>query len=73
MIIYSAVKRNFQADVDSGNIDKIILKSFKEKLHRSPGKSEISSWWNSLNFMSSVINDKNIPEDAGIAIECQIP
>jgi len=73
MIVYRAIKSEFQQHVDSGSIDQIILDSFEKKLHKSTGQKEIDSWWHSLNFMSSVINDKDIPDDAGIAIEFQIP
>ncbi len=73
MIVYRSIKEGFQKDVESGNIDQIILRSFKDKLHRSTSKKEINSWWNSFQYMSNVIRDENIPDNVGIAIECQIP
>jgi DUF2075 family protein len=73
MIVYRAIKSEFQQHVDSGSIDQIILDSFEKKLHKTTGQKEIDSWWHSLNFMSNVINDQDIPDDAGIAIEFQIP
>ena len=73
MIVYRSVKEDFQSDVDSGNIDQIILEAFEKKLKRTTSKKEVESWWNSLQFMSRVINDDDIPDNAGIAIECQIP
>ena len=73
MIVYRAIKSEFQRHVDSGSIDQIILDSFEKKLHKTTSPKEIDSWWHSLNFMSSVINDQDIPDNAGIAIEFQIP
>lgn len=73
MIVYRSNKTGFQNDVDLGQIDLIIHNAFKEKLHRSTSEKEVESWWNSLRFMSSILNDKEIPDNTGVAIECQIP
>lgn len=73
MIVYRSNKTGFQNDVDLGHIDLIIHNAFKEKLHRSTSEKEVESWWNSLRFMSSILNDKEIPDNTGVAIECQIP
>lgn len=73
MIVYRSNKTGFQNDVDLGHIDQIIHSAFKEKLHRSTSEKEVESWWYSLRFMSSILNDKEIPDNTGVAIECQIP
>lgn len=73
MIVYKSTKTGFQNDIDSDNIDKKIGEAFKEKLHRNVNAKEAESWWNSLRFMYSILNDKDIPEDIGVTIECQIP
>jgi DUF2075 family protein len=73
MIVYRSIKKQFQEHVDSGHIDQIILKNFKEKLNRKTSEKEVESWWNSLTFMSRVISDNKIPDNTGISIECQIP
>ena len=73
MIVYRSNKTGFQNDVDLGHIDLIIHNAFKEKLNRSTTEKEVESWWNSLRFMSSILNDKEIPDNTGVAIECQIP
>lgn len=73
MIVYRSTKKQFQEHVDSGNIDQIILQNFKDKLHRKTSEKEVDSWWNSLAYMSRVISDEAIPQNTGIAIECQIP
>lgn len=73
MIVYRSTKSGFQSDIDKGQIDLIIQSSFIEKLHRKTAEKEVESWWNSLRFMYSILNDKEIPDNTGVAIECQIP
>lgn len=73
MIIYQASKNQFIADVLQNEIEKKILISFVRETGRSTGKSEIDSWRNSMMYMNNIINDPEIPEDVGIAIEYKIP
>lgn len=73
MIVYHAIKSEFQRHVDAGEIDQIVLQKFKDILKQTTGQSEIRAFWNSLNFMSSVIGDKDIPDNSGISIEYQLP
>lgn len=73
MIIYSSNKKGFLSDVLSGNVENQILTSFVREMGHSTGKREINSWRNSMPYMSNVINDSEIPDDAGIAIEYKIP
>ncbi|MHB1278201.1 MAG: DNA/RNA helicase domain-containing protein [Bacteroidia bacterium] len=73
MIIYRATKSKFQDDITEGIIDYVLEKNFKEKLNRRVAEKEKDSWWNSLNYMSNVLQDQGIPDNTGIAIECQIP
>jgi DUF2075 family protein len=73
MIIYSSTKAGFQFEIEKGEIDIIIGSAFKEKLHRDVLSKEADSWWNSMQFMYGILSDKDIPADAGITIECQIP
>ena len=73
MIVYSATKSQFQNDVMTNDIGNIILETYKNITGRSTGNSEISSWTNSLQYMDRVLNDTEIPSDAGIAIEYHIP
>lgn len=73
MIVYNATKTQFNDDVNLNQISDIILRNMREK-HISGGQaSEFHSWQNSLHFMRSVIDDPEIPGDADIAIEYQIP
>jgi DUF2075 family protein len=73
MIIYRNTKAAFLVDLDSGQIDKIILKAYHDKTGRLTSSREIDSWFNSLEFMGRVVDDDSIPHNAGVAIECQIP
>jgi uncharacterized protein len=73
MIVYRATKQEFQFDVNKGNIDLLIQKAFQEKLHRRTSQKEVDSWWGSLHFMSTILNDDDIPGNTGVSIECQIP
>ncbi len=59
--------------VRESKIDYIIHENFKEKLGRTTGKREIDSWKNSMQYMRNVLDDPEIPMDAQISIECQVP
>ncbi len=73
MIVYSSTKKEFLNDVNNFPIEDVILKKFEERLKRTTGQSEIESWRDSLPFMSQVLTDATIPDDAGILIEFMIP
>jgi DUF2075 family protein len=73
MIVYSATKKEFTADVLANEIEKKILSSFVREMGHPTGKREIASWQNSMLYMNNIISDSEIPEDAGIAIEYKIP
>lgn len=73
MIIYSATKQQFTADVMENEIEKKILTSFVREMGHSTGKREIESWKNSMMYMSNIVSDPEIPNDVGVAIEYKIP
>lgn len=73
MLIYSASKDDFIEDVSRSRIDGILVDAFRDKLHRRVGDSEIRSWRNSLQYMRNVLDDRDIPADAGVALEYKIP
>lgn len=73
MIVYSATKKEFVADVIANQIEKTILASFIREMGHSTGKSEVGSWRNSMMYMHNVVSDPEIPDDTGIAIEYKIP
>jgi DUF2075 family protein len=73
MIVYLENKAQFREDVFSNRIEEIVHDAVKKKLGRSVGQSELNSWKNSLRCMSDVLEDKDIPHDAGVAIEYAVP
>ncbi len=73
MIVYLATKTKFIEDVFSNSIEELILDAFKKQLYRSVGESEVRAWKNSLSYMHRVLVDEEIPSDAGVAIEFNIP
>lgn len=73
MIIYKATKAKFQQEVLFGGIEDRILEEFQRKLHRTTSRSEIESWRDSLMYMRMVLEDSEIPDDAGVYIETGIP
>lgn len=72
MIIYNATKEQFRRDQFN---DELIpkLREALSRQHRRSGSSEEASWQNSLRYMSTVMEDPEIPNDAGVAIEYVIP
>jgi len=73
MIIYQNTKALFIDDVLTNNIDGIINDFFKSNVGYTTTKSELNAWKNSLQYMDRVLNHSDIPDDAGIVIEYQIP
>jgi DUF2075 family protein len=73
MIVYTSTKKEFINNVNNHPIEDVILKKFEEKLQRTTGLSEIESWRDSLPYMSQVLSDADIPDNAGILIEYMIP
>lgn len=73
MIVYLADKTRFRDDVFTNRIEEIVLESFQAKLGKSVAESEVSSWKHSLQRMDKVLEDPEIPDNAGVAIEFNIP
>jgi DUF2075 family protein len=73
MIVYQKTKKGFEEDIVNGDIENVVLKLYENKLNRSTGKKEQDSWRNSLHYMNTVLSDPEIPYNAGVTIELQIP
>ena len=73
MIVYSETKDQFRADIFENRIEDVILELFKTKLRRSVGKSEVRAWKSSLQFMDRILEDDEIPSDAKVGIEYNLP
>ncbi len=71
MLAYLATKEQFL--VDAPQIEDIVKREVFNKLQISVGNSEYIAWRNSLgNAMSHVMNNPQIPDDAGVAIEYRL-
>lgn len=73
MIVYQSTKEGFLMDVLSNNIDTIIHNSYFEHLGRHTSRNEVLSWSNSMMYMNTILSDGEIPDNAGVSIEFQIP
>lgn len=73
MIIYNGTKAQFASDVIRDVLADKLDASIQEKLHRKTGQSERHSWINSSQYMYKILSDSQIPDDAGIALEYNIP
>jgi len=73
MIIYQANKLEFLNHAFRDDIEDIVSKHYGEATGRSVGSSELAAWKNSLLEMAKVLDDAEIPNDAGVAIEYQLP
>ncbi|MCM3638882.1 DUF2075 domain-containing protein [Sporosarcina luteola] len=72
MIIYESTKEQFVGDVVNELLIDRLYNSYQKKIGRT-SKAEIRSWENSLQKMSNVMQDDEIPKDASVAIEFNIP
>lgn len=72
MIVYTADKNQFRNDFLNGKLISSIQSALRAN-RIGYGLSEISSWHSSLSYMDRVIEDKDIPDNAGVAIEYVIP
>ncbi len=73
MIVYSATKTEFRQDVRDNLIADRILEAYKRNIGQGTSESEIRSWANSMLYMSNALEDSDIPNDTGVAIEYKIP
>ncbi|MCY7984579.1 DUF2075 domain-containing protein [Bacillus inaquosorum] len=72
MIVYEATKEEFLSDVFDDKLVTNIYKNYNDKIGRI-NEREVRSWDNSMQYMYRVLSDREIPKDAGIAIEFKIP
>lgn len=73
MIVYDGLKTDFLTSVENDTIAVEIEETIYNKMRRHTARNEFRSWENSLEYMYKVLNDDEIPNDAGIAIEYNIP
>ena len=73
MIIYDGIKTDFLKSVEEDTIAVEIEENIYKKMNRRTAINEFRAWENSLEYMYKVLNDMEIPSDAGVAIEYNIP
>jgi DUF2075 family protein len=73
VIIYQATKSQFLRHAWRDDIEDIVSRHFRSATGHGVAQPEIQSWRHSLLEMAKVLQDDEIPEDAGIAIEYQLP
>ncbi len=73
MIVYDGNKTDFLQSVENDTIAVEIENNIYNKMKKRTAANEFRSWENSLEYMYKVLNDQEIPNDAGIAIEYNIP
>ncbi len=72
MLVYEGTKTEFINDVNINKITDKIYDRYKLYFGRTTD-SQINSWQNSMQYMRGVLDDKDIPDNAGVAIEFNIP
>ena len=72
MIVYEGTKVGFINDV---NLNLIVNKIYTkyQKMFGRTSDSQLNSWKNSMQYMRGVLDDDEIPSNAGVAIEFNIP
>ena len=73
MIVYDGIKSDFLHSVETDSIAIEIEQNILNKMGRHTVQNEFNSWKNSMEYMYKVMNDSEIPSDAGVAIEYNIP
>lgn len=73
MLIYTATKDQFIRDVLRNEIDDRILANMLARGLGRVSPAELASWRNSMQFMKNILDVRDMPDDAGVAIEYVIP
>lgn len=73
MIVYQASKGEFLEHALRDDIEDIVLRQFLAVTGHGAADSQIQAWKHSLLEMAKVLQDDEIPSDAGVAIEYQLP
>lgn len=73
MIIYQASKSQFLHHALRDDIEDVVSRQYRSMTGHGVGPSEIEAWKHSLLEMAKVLGDDEIPDDAGVAIEYQLP
>ena len=69
MIVYQKNKRQFLDDTFKRDIDEVIRVEFLARTGHGVAPAQIRAWKESLGAVAKVLNDDDIPDDSGVAIE----
>lgn len=72
MLVYEGIKSGFINDVNLNLIANKIYEKYQKFFGRT-SESQLNSWKNSMQYMRGVLDDRDIPDNAGVAIEFNIP
>ncbi len=72
MLVYEGIKSTFMNDVNLNYIVDKIYDKYKKFFGRTTN-SQLNSWKNSMLYMRGVLDDDQIPNNTGVAIEFNIP
>ena len=73
MIVYEASVSQFIDSNNNDDIEDVILARYEATTGRTVGLAERRSWQGSLGYIAKVLSDEEIPRDASVAVEYQIP
>jgi DUF2075 family protein len=73
MIVYSETKNVFILDNLRGKIQEKIENLYVRETGHRVSRQELNSWAISMRYMKDVLEDTEIPDDVGVAIEYKIP
>jgi hypothetical protein len=73
VIVYQASKSQFLHHALREDIEDILARQFRSVMGHGVAKAEIQAWKHSLLEMAKVLQDDEIPAEAGVAIEYQLP
>lgn len=72
MLVYEGIKSEFIRDVNLNLIVDKIYDKYKSFLGRTTD-SQLNAWKYSMKDMGNILNDDDIPDNSGVAIEFTIP
>lgn len=73
MIIYKSNKAGFIEDTRNCSIVETLQMNFAKQEGRRASPGEERAWQSSLQYVANALDDASLPEDAGVAVEYQIP
>ena len=72
MIVYDGIKTDFMNDVRDNLIRNKIYEQYQKYFGRT-NEAQMRAWQNSMQYMRNVLDSSDIPDNAGVAIEYNIP